>query len=346
MKANSPGHARRGVNYYNEFDKFAAGWLRELIKAGLIPAGDVDDRSIKDVQAGDLRGYTQCHFFAGIGGWPLALQLAGWRTDRPVWSGSCPCQPFSAAGRGDGFADDRHLWPEFHRLIGECRPAVVFGEQVASKAADAWFDLVQADVEALGYAFGCVPFPSASVGAPHIRDRAYWVADANYAGPQRRRAVRQRTAECFTWTGGVAGGMAYANGGHPGAERQQPGGQQRQQPEDGGAVRMADTENSGRREERADAGRLGGGTGEKGNSAGLVYGGANCRPGPTNGLWRSADWIGCTDGKWRPVEPGLKPLAHGVPNRVGKLRGYGNAIVVPQAAEFVSAFMDYQRAVA
>lgn len=161
--------------YYNEFDKSAAAWLRELIKDGLIADGDVDERSIEDVLPSELRGYTQCHFFAGIGGWSYALRLAGWPDDRPVWTGSCPCQPFSAAGKGAAFDDERHLWPAFHHLIKECVPAIVFGEQVASKDADVWIDLVQIDMEALGHAFGAIPFPSASVGAPHIRDRIYWV---------------------------------------------------------------------------------------------------------------------------------------------------------------------------
>jgi len=108
------------MNYYNEFDPQAAQWLRNLISAGLIPPGDVDERSIEDVTPNELLGYTQCHFFAGIGGWPLALALAGWPVDKPVWTGSCPCQPFSAAGRGDGFADQRHLWPAWFHLIRHC----------------------------------------------------------------------------------------------------------------------------------------------------------------------------------------------------------------------------------
>ncbi len=91
------------MNYYNEIDPVAAQCLRELIKAGEIPAGDVDERSIEDVRPADLAGYVQCHFFAGIAGWAVALDLAGWPRDRPVWTGSCPCQPFSAAGKGAGF---------------------------------------------------------------------------------------------------------------------------------------------------------------------------------------------------------------------------------------------------
>ena len=179
--------------FYNEIDPFAAAWLRELIKAGHIAPGIVDERSIEDIKPRDLDGFSQCHFFAGIGVWSLALRRAGWSDDRPVWSGSCPCQPFSAAGQGVGFDDQRHLWPHFHWLIQECKPASVLGEQVASKDADPWIDLVQTDLEALGFAFGAVAFPSAGVGAPHIRDRTYWVAHANgIVGGQGRALNRGR----------------------------------------------------------------------------------------------------------------------------------------------------------
>ncbi len=166
------------MNYYNEFDPKAAAWLRELIAQGLIPPGFVDERSIEDVKPNELTGYTQCHFFAGIGGWSLALQLAGWPTDCQVWTGSCPCQPFSAAGKGAGFADERHLWPAFFHLIEQCRPAAVFGEQVASRDGLNWLDLVCADLEGAAYAIGAADLCAAGVGAPHIRQRLYWVARA------------------------------------------------------------------------------------------------------------------------------------------------------------------------
>jgi DNA (cytosine-5)-methyltransferase 1 len=177
--------------YYNEIDPYAAAWLRNLIAAGHIADGVVDERSIEDVFPDDLRGFAQCHFFAGIGVWSYALRRAGWADDRPVWTGSCPCQPFSDAGKGAGFADERHLWPAFFHLIGHHRPAVVFGEQVASKDAMPWLDLVQDDLEAVGYAFGAIPFPSAGVGAPHIRDRLYWVADADNRGRQGAKAATE-----------------------------------------------------------------------------------------------------------------------------------------------------------
>jgi len=165
--------------YYNEINKDAAQWMRNLIEAGHIAPGYVDERSIEDVYPSDLRGFTQCHFFAGIGVWSYALRKAGWSDDRSVWTGSCPCQPFSAAGKGVGFSDERHLWPAFHHLIKECKPEYVLGEQVASKDADSWIDLVHTDMEALGYAFGAVPFPSAGAGGKDLRERLYWVANSN-----------------------------------------------------------------------------------------------------------------------------------------------------------------------
>jgi DNA (cytosine-5)-methyltransferase 1 len=170
--------------YYNEFDYEAAAWLRELIKSGLIMDGEVDERDIKDVEPKDLAGFTQCHFFAGIGGWSLALQYAGWNTRRPVWTGSCPCQPLSCAGKRKGHEDKRHLWPEFHRLIRECKPVTVFGEQVASKLGIEWIDGISLDLEAINYAVGSCDLPASCVGAPHIRQRLWWVAQSATGGLQ------------------------------------------------------------------------------------------------------------------------------------------------------------------
>jgi len=165
--------------YYNENDPKAAAWLRELIKHGHIAPGEVDERSIVDIRPKDLKRFSQCHFFAGIGGWSRALRLAGWPDDRPVWTGSCPCQPFSAAGKGAGFADERHLWPYWHYLIEQCRPATIFGEQVASSVGLAWLDHVCADLESAGYAAAATNIPACGVGAPHERQRLWWIADAN-----------------------------------------------------------------------------------------------------------------------------------------------------------------------
>lgn len=156
---------------YNEIDPYAADWLENLIAANLIAPGIVDRRSIEDLRGDDLRGFRQVHFFAGIGVWSYALRRAGVTDDIPLWTGSCPCQPFSAAGKGTGVDDERHLWPAFLHLIRECRPERVFGEQVASKDGLGWLDLVSTDLEAEEYAIGTVDTCSAGSGAPHIRQR-------------------------------------------------------------------------------------------------------------------------------------------------------------------------------
>ena len=342
------------THYYNEWDPYCAAWLRNLMDAGHIPAGDIDTRSIEDVRPDELAGYVQCHFFAGIGGWPLALALAGWPVDRPVWTGSCPCQPFSAAGKGLGFEDERHLWPAWQHLIAQCRPAVIFGEQVASKDADPWIDLVHADMEGMGHAFGCVPFPSAGVGAPHIRDRNYWVADLCSEGLAQRIGngrVQRETMGSSSRKAPVCGSdvsrVAHSDSPERKARDVQPscageGGQGRMDsvlrstPDGlahthvvvGGQGRAIDRGWDSRSHARAWSGSGGDGV--------LV----DEQPGPLHSFWADADWLLCTDGKWRPVEPGTFPLAHGIPNRVGRLRANGNAIVPQAAAEFIRAYAE------
>jgi len=223
---------RRGA-YYNEHDPFAAAWLRNLISAGHIAPGDVDERDIRDIQPDDLRGYVQCHFFAGIGVWSYALRNAGWTDDRPIWTGSCPCQPFSSAGRGDGFADERHLWPHWFWLIGECRPAIVVGEQVASKDGLGWLDLVSADLEAAGYAVGASDLCAAGFSGAHIRQRLYFTGLAHHHHPRlegREQSGRECGAERAAGPRGVDGRLAQPHGrqrnGLAAGEGRQPDGQE------------------------------------------------------------------------------------------------------------------------
>ncbi len=424
--------------YYNEYDPKAAAWLRELIKQGHIADGVVDERSIEDVIPTELAGFTQCHFFAGIGVWSYALRRAGWADDRPVWTGSCPCQPFSAAGKGAGFDDERHLWPAFHHLISQCQPAIVLGEQVASKDGLGWLDLVLSDLEATGYAGGAVDLCAAGVGAPHIRQRLWWVgerlADADNARRQlltnakpagirgeassERQQVQQSSTD-GTSDGSMAdaisprlqgrerigstgtqgrpsgysaecsglGGLADTDSDGRGAgDRIRSNGQEHDAEHGSGEVGLADTSSIGRGEsgvwdnsgndgnqpdadvkdgisvaDTAGAGqhqrRLRNGrefqqgtreaSGERGPQTDCSVGPdenvdmakRNLPSGPTNGHWRDADWLFCRDGKWRPVEPGTSPLAHGSAARVGRLRGYGNAIVAQAAQAFIESVM-------
>lgn len=265
------------MNYYNENDPYCAAWLRNLISAKLIPDGIVDDRDIRDVTPNDLASYLQCHFFAGIAGWPRALHLAGVSPDRPLWTGSCPCQPFSAAGARRGFADERHLWPFWYHLISQCKPAVIFGEQVA-KAAD-WLALVHGDLEAVGYAVGAIPIEAACAQANHLRDRFWFIAHADGERQQER-------TQC--------------NGG-PLARQQPP---LRHDPR-------------GLRDDVANPYTPG--SPERDQSQLLVQ-----QPAAVGSSWWS-------------VEPDVGRVAHGVSQRVAKLRALGNAIVPQVAAEFIKA---------
>ncbi|ELY3575025.1 DNA cytosine methyltransferase [Cronobacter sakazakii] len=343
--------------YYNEIDPYAAQWLRNLIAAGHIAPGEVDERSIEDVTPDDLRGFTQCHFFAGIGVWSHSLRLAGWPDDKSVWTGSCPCQPFSAAGKGDGFADERHLWPSLFHLISECRPQHVFGEQVASGNANAWFDLVQADLEGMGYAFGLVPFASAGVGAPHIRERAYWVANS---GSEHESATRNQTGITACRRSGSAGWLADASSERcdrldPLLQRKESGRLTESLPE---TTRLGSPSGMG----NANVTRLerhcgdDGAAGWQGQAGSTAAAGLHLRALEVNGFWRDADWLLCRDGKWRPVEPGTLPLVDGAAarlgrvepalarmasrNRTGRLKGYGNAINAQAAKTFIEAYME------
>lgn len=304
------------MNYYNEWDPQAAAWLRELISERLIPRGLVDERSITEVKAEDLEGFTQCHFFAGIGGWPLALQLAGVDHRMPLWTGSPPCQPFSAAGKQLGQFDPRHLAPVFLDLISQCHPPVLFGEQVAPAIAKSWMCDLQAHLEGEDYAVGFAVLPACGVGAPHKRDRLFFGANrlaharSVYDNERHGNAQYGRQNETEqTWLGRGNDGVAESLRTERNSERVQRPGESHQ------------TQRSRTATEPT-------GCSDTGKSAN-----------PHHSFWSDADWLGCRDGKFRPVEPGTFPLANGIPARVGRLRGYGNAIVPEVAAEFVRAFL-------
>lgn len=331
------------LDYYNDHDPGAVAWLEALAAAGEIPPGKVDSRSILDVRADDLSGFRRVHFFAGIGGWAEALRIARWPADLQVWTGSPPCQPFSVAGKGLSRDDPRHLAPHFAGVVGAGCPLVLFGEQVAGAEvlgpvsgpprreaagapAWAWSDDLQDRLEAAGYAYGAADLCSAGVGAPHIRQRLFFGAVRRDALPW----LALRLADHYGHRWGKAGGDLAAAG-HDG-----PVG-------DGAAGRMGDGERP-RLEGLGGHGDRGGEPGRQhaiedrpAAEAGAAGIGHN-RPGPLHGFWADADWLLCRDERWRPVEPGTFPLADGIPERVGLLRGYGNAINPHLAAAFIEAF--------
>jgi DNA (cytosine-5)-methyltransferase 1 len=315
--------------YYNEIEPYAAQWLRNLIAADLIAPGDVDERSIVDVQPSDLAGYTQVHFFAGLGGWSAALRLADWPDDEPVWTGSCPCQPFSVAGAQKGFGDKRHLWPEFRRLIEKRSPTVVFGEQVAN-AVD-WLGGVRGDLEALGYAVGCIPMEAASATADHYRDRFWFVADYDFKCAGQGGLQR----------GGEFGGPSSDPQNYDGPVSDSNDAQQRSDGPGGNILERAPAgwiESASDLAERPPisvehAARFGWGEGwteHEFRSRGFTAAVASLGGG---------QFVECPDGKWRRLPPpGVRWLGTRVPARVAKLRAIGNAIDMRPAAEFIAAY--------
>ena len=351
------------MNYYNEWEKFPAQWLRELAADGLIPEGVVDERSITELRPEDLAGFNQCHFFAGIGGWPRALELAGIPADFPIWSGSCPCQPFSTAGKRHGAADERNLWHIWFELIRVCRPAAVVGEQVASAIAVGWLDRVLDDLESAGYETWACVLPACSVGAPHIRSRLFWagvrVALPNGNGwEQRRPECAGQGREPSPVDGGAACGLADAE--HPQWGEGCLDGENGRNGQDNGRQ-----EAHGEFGTRGEVCRLGDMLREGLPNAKCkeLPGAEQYHEGGTTGESGGSFWSGrpilCRDGKTRrvpEVESGFQRLVAGLPEgmdpgwiessfplagkvegRVGLLRGYGDAIVPQVAAAFLRA---------
>jgi DNA (cytosine-5)-methyltransferase 1 len=320
---------------------------------------------------------------------------------------------FSASGKRGGFSDKRHLWPTWFRLIRELRPQHVFGEQTSGKDGLAWLDLVSSDLEGIGYTFGAADIPDCGFGAPHKRNRVYFVADSKKCGSQE---LCQRNSEPLSRCGSMAQGDDTARCGSATGPMADPNGgtKQRSKPQsiewtipkaDGRVLALADAERSRRGGRRAgEAGaeskeieRPSGfcATGALGDTARRGFGMRGSAPGKcgrvaqpgephelgdtaepgfeigshpkdgsgivgqerptagnpgfTNGFWSDAEWLLCRpepkypEGRWRAVEPGTFPLATGTPNRVGRLRGYGNALCAPVAQAFIEAYLEVCR---
>ncbi len=304
------------MNYYNDNDPKICRWLEKLIERNLIAPGKVDCRSISEIKPDELQQYTQCHFFAGIGGWPYALRLIGWPDEMPVWTGSCPCQPFSIAGDGNGTADERHLWPDFKWLIEQRRPAICFGEQVASKLGREWLSGVRVDLETMGYEVGAADLCAASVGAPHIRQRLYWVANST-----GNRGCCGGTVEKwgFKEFGGPSSNVRLGNANLAGLQgwKLQSGECSSEQTAWAGGVALRCRDGKSRRVEP--------------ESFKVV-----------DGVPHLLDALRAVGASESEIQTALQsfPLAQGFPGRVGLLRGYGNAIIPQLAAQFIMAFVE------
>lgn len=357
--------------FYNDTDEYCCEWLENLISARIIPYGVVDSTPIQRLKPEKLSKFTQVHLFAGMGGWPYALRLAQWPDSRPVWTGSCPCQPFSVAGKGKGTKDKRHLWPYMRRLINHAspKPPVVFGEQVSGAAGLLWLSRVRVDLEALAYEVGAVDSCAAGIGAPHIRQRLWWVAQS--ISRQRARVTDGKGSISNGATGGwqqnnsivkscgTDDGMGQPNSTGFSTWSKTTTTMGQRYPVESASGRLADdddarleiqssptgisqdTNGSDKREGITGSGRLDNPSNPRRNGPGFSQ-----TPNPSRDqTGRSTPWddyqlIPCLDGKHRRIKSGLLPLAHGIPSRVSKLRAIGNTIVPQLAAEFILAYLE------
>ena len=308
--------------YYNEIDPKAAAWLRQLIKNGDIALGEVDERSITDVQATDLKSYTQHHFFAGIGVWSYALRNAGWSDDTHVCTASLPCQPFSVAGNQLGKKDERHLLPHFIELVKQCGFNTIFGEQVKAAIRHGWLDDLQTLMEREDYTMGHCILGAHSVNAAHQRQRLFWVAHSISKRQKRQRGKRQEGTSKHC----KASGLGYTQ--HDGHFASEESGSNE--------TSIFDSE-------------------KESNSASEFK--RTSTSTSISSITSGVDWLQCKDGKRRPIKPCIESLvtglARGVVYRGGpinanatsyarttRLKGYGNAINADVAREFISAYMD------
>lgn len=336
---------------YNEIDKYAAQWIRNLVEAGHVAPGEVEEAPLQTLDPECLKDVTQFHTCAGIATWSRALRDAGWPDDAEVFTASLPCQPFSTAGRKKGFDDERHLWPAYFKLVRERRPPVIYFEQVASPDGRAWLDAVQSDLERAGYAVGTFDLPASGVGAPHLRQRLYIVAIADGERLERVRVQlrtgRSRSPLLQVGGRGEVGGVADAERDGRGTRwLDEPRGRETIEPDrlgDPGSVGNAGSERSGwyaGTVPRAQA---------EGASEGFEYWylpDELVPAGAVSGFWADdVRFVICQDGKARPVSRGIQPLAHGTPkgvvrNRAKRLKGYGNGICLPLATTFIEAVID------
>ena len=225
-------------------------------------------------------------------------------------TGGYPCQPFSQAGKRRGEEDDRHLWPEMFRVIREARPDWVLAENVAGHVSMGLDDVLD-DLEGEGYTTQSIVIPACAKDAKHRRDRVWIVANSNSGFSKRE------DKGIFTGRNSADNGSKYVANSNSTRFREQwrPESIQSEftSPQCDGRT-LADADGS-RKAPSRDVGRMG---------------------------WKSEsiENIGNDDfERWLP-EPDVGRVAHGIPSRVDRLRGLGNAIVPQVAYEIMKGIYD------
>ena len=276
-------------------------------------------------------------------------------------SGGFPCQPHSVEGKRKGSTDERNLWPEFRRVIGEIRPRWVVAENVPglfSSDAGRFFGEVVTDLAKMGYSVGWCTYGAVDVGALHRRNRVFIVAHAingssrGESGPTAETEVLQginRETLCSGLSSRTSGkSCALANSTEPGLERAEPEGTA---PAGGLPTQcgeMADTESTERqqpRDTRAWRAGLANGNPDVANAGEPISGWSTWTG---RGQWEHEETLGNSgggtgqaDGIWA-VEPDVGRVAHGIPSRVDRLKCLGNAVVPQQVYPIYKAIVEVE----
>jgi len=226
-------------------------------------------------------------------------------------TGGFPCQPYSVAGERRGNEDDRALWPQMLRVISEARPAWVLGENVPGIITLA-LDGVLADLEAQGYSCETLSIPACGVDAKHRRERVWIVA---YDGIRESMELSRRLEACRMGVGNGGEALADTTGG----------------------------EDFGREcRDVAEASGCGTSLNDAADSCGEAVPNANEIGLSLTESESLEEWTGGTSERPRAAgrrgwatEPNLGRVANGIPSRVDRLKGLGNAIVPQVAAEII-----------
>jgi len=259
-----------------------------------------------------------------------------------IITGGYPCQPFSVAGRKKGEEDPRHLWPEYFRLIKECRPTWVIGENVSGHIK-LGLDTVLSDLESEGYSTRTFSISAASIGANHKRERVWIVADSN------DRLSKQSNEEVRTGGNTFDNGnsdMANSNierleGSNRSLSSEHERDKRRDSHEHSDEKIMANSSSERlerhRREyelrEDSEEGKVSRSSEDVANSERIRQQGPGKPIGSSNTETNSngkTSWFNHGSEReegWWDVEPNVGRVAHGIPNRVDRLKSLGNSLI-------------------
>lgn len=244
-----------------------------------------------------------------------------------ILTGGFPCQPFSCAGKQRGKADDRYLWPSMFRIIQETKPTWVIGENVPG-IIDMGLEDCFLDLEDEGYEVQPLIIPACAINAPHRRDRV-WIVGYSESARKRVRQQKRVDRQIFSETGRKQGVNLFNTSSQDAADTcSDTGNQWRTEP--AGQQRPARTPDGGY--DVADACRQGLQGTERDSSF-------KQRPGAS----RSTPQCSCFGGEYWSVEPDVGRVAHGIPDRVHRLKALGNSIVPQVVYPILQGIVDIER---